>query len=111
MTRRHVARPKRDYPKRPTPPKWQNPYPSEAVQRITDHAVIRYIERVIGVDVQALRDTMLAGGRAELIRTMGTGRLHTPEGATLVVVGGKVVSVLRSDDLKPGAWTRRAATD
>lgn len=102
----HKAWPKKDLPKPFTPKKYrQKPAPL-----VTDHALVRYMERVMEIDVERLRNELLSDGRAELIRTIGTGHLHTPEGATLVVLDSKVVSVLRTDDLKQGARVRRSTT-
>lgn len=101
---RHTARPKKDLPKPWTPKKYHPPQPA----LVTDHALVRYMERVMQIDVEKLRSTLLDDGRAELIRTIGTGHLHTPEGATLVVLDGKVVSVLRTDEMKQGARVRRS---
>lgn len=100
---RHTARPKRDLPKPCTPKKFRALQPP----LVTDHALVRYMERVMQIDVERLRNTLLGDGRAEIIRTIGTGHLHTPDGATLVVLDGKVVSVLRTDELKQGARVRR----
>lgn len=102
---RHTARPKRDLPKPCTPKKWRPP----TQPLVTDHAVIRYLERMMGIDVERLRSELLSDGRAALIRSMSTGHLHTADGATLVVLDAKVVSVIRTDELKQGARVRRDA--
>lgn len=102
---RHKARPKLDYPKRWTPKKCRPAEPSP----ITDHAVIRYLERVMEIDVERLRLQMLSDGRAALIQSIGTGRLNLPEGATLVIVGCKVVSVVRTEDVRLGSRVRKTA--
>lgn len=102
----HKARPKKQLPKPFTPKKYRPPTPPV----ITDHALVRYMERVMQIDVERLRNELLSGGRAELIRTMGTGQLHTPEGATLLIIDNKVVSVLRTDELKQGARVHRTVT-
>ena len=99
----HKARPKKQLPKPFTPKKYRPPTPPV----ITDHALVRYMERVMEIDVERLRNDLLSDGRAQLIRTIGTGHLHTPEGATLVVLDGKVVSVLRTDEMKQGARVNR----
>lgn len=106
MSGRHKSWPKKDLPKPWTPKKF-HPTPAPLV---TDHALIRYMERVMQIDVERLRNELLSGGRAELIRTMGTGQLHTPEGATLLIIDSKVVSVLRTDELKQGARVHRTVT-
>ncbi len=42
--------------------------PAQQPVTISDHAVLRYIERVLKIDVQRIRDEMLAGDRAGMIR-------------------------------------------
>lgn len=103
MKRRHKAWPKKDFPKPCTPKKTR----VEPPPLITDHALVRYMHRVMGIDVERLRGELLRDGRADLIRSIGTGHLHLPEGATLVVLDGKVVSVLRTDQVKPGNVVHR----
>lgn len=100
----HKAWPKKDLPKPRTPKKYHPP----VQPLVTDHALVRYMERVMQIDVERLRSDLLSDGRAELIRTIGTGHLHTPDGATLVVLDAKVVSVMRTEDLKFGARVRRS---
>lgn len=103
MSVRRKARPKPDR-RNPRPPRT---YPVPPPQQVTDHAVIRYMERVMDIDVDRLRHNLLRDGRAELIRTIGNGRLYTTDGATLVIVDGKVVSVLRTGDISLGSRVRR----
>ncbi|MBN8922364.1 MAG: hypothetical protein BGP10_12345 [Rhodanobacter sp. 68-29] len=102
----HKSWPKKDYPKPWTPKKLRSP----EKHLISDHALVRYMERVMRIDVERLRDMLISDGRAELIRSIGTGHLHLPDGATLVVLDCKVVSVMRTDELKQGARVRRPDT-
>lgn len=104
MKRRHKAWPKKDYPKPFTPKKTR----VEPRPLVTDHALVRYMDRVMGIDVERLRRDLLRDGRADLVRSIGTGHLHTPEGATLVVLDGTVVSVMRTDQLKPSSRVHRS---
>lgn len=62
---------------------------------VSDHAVLRYLERVVGVDVGAqVRALLLADGRAELIRTVVRGKIRIPDtGAVLQIADGRVVTV------------------
>lgn len=62
---------------------------------ITDHAIVRWLECVVGIDVRSKIETdMLAGGRDQLIAEMGQGRLHlSGYGVCLLVKEGKVVTV------------------
>ena len=66
---------------------------------VTDHAIVRWLERVCGVDVRGqIEADILGGGRDELIARIGNGRIRV-EGTrnTLVVRDGFVVSVVVED--------------
>lgn len=91
---RHKARPKKDYPKPWTPSKPRDSQRRPGEPAVSDHAVIRYLQRVVGIDADRLRQQLLADGRADLIRKMQAGRLHTGEGYTLIVKNCVVVSVI-----------------
>lgn len=66
------------------------------LRQVTDHAVVRYMERVLGHDIDAVRRQILADGRGALIARVGTGRLTSRTlDAKLIVKGGCVVSVVR----------------
>lgn len=106
MSGHHKSWPKKDFPKPWTPKKFKPQQPP----LVTDHALVRYMERVMQIDVERLRGELIGDGRAALIRSMGTGHLHLPEGATMVVLDGKVVSVIRTDELKQGARVRRTTS-
>lgn len=61
---------------------------------VTDHAVLRYLERVLGIDVDGVRATILAGGRDRLIRGLGKGRIKVYDSnAELLVINSTVVTV------------------
>lgn len=61
--------------------------------RVTDHAVLRYLERVHKVDIRAVRESMLADGRAELVRQFRSGKFPVGEGCRLIVQDCVVVTV------------------
>jgi len=68
---------------------------------VTDHAVLRYIERIHGVDVEALRGELL--GRAlrahEAAERIGGGSyVINSDGLRMRVVGQSVVTVLTPKD-------------
>ena len=63
---RHKSWPKKDLPKPWTPKKFRPSPPA----LVTDHALVRYMERVMQIDVERLRGELLGDGRAELIRTI-----------------------------------------
>lgn len=66
---------------------------------VTDHAIVRWIERVKGIDVRAeVEAEMLGNGRAGVVQKIQSGRLVLGElGVVLVVDGGKVITVVHKD--------------
>jgi len=63
----------------------------------SDHAILRYLERIKGVDITAVVAEMLGEGRAAAIKALRTCKLPLGEGARLVVVDRVVVTVLDND--------------
>ena len=62
------------------------------VRPVTDHALLRYIERVAGVDLDALCEAIVTPEvRAAITAKARTYR--TPE-ATYVIKGGQIVTIL-----------------
>lgn len=59
---------------------------------VTEHALLRYLERAKGVDLEATRAEILEG-RIEAIKTCGTCKI-VANGVTLVVKDRAVVSVM-----------------
>jgi hypothetical protein len=57
--------------------------------RVTDHAVLRYLQRVHGVDVELVRETI---GAAVAHALPGTTHVHAG-GLRFVMRGGQVVTV------------------
>lgn len=47
----------------------------EARVVVSDHAILRYLERIEGVDIQAVKAKILTGNVAEQIQTLGSGEL------------------------------------
>lgn len=64
---------------------------------VSDHALLRWVERVMGSDIIAqARAEILGDGRASVIPKIGSGKLHVRRlGATLVVSNGLVVTVTK----------------
>lgn len=70
---------------------------------VTDHAVLRWLERITGIDVRAqVCAEMLAEGRGAAVAAVrGAATIHVAgTDAMLRVVDGKVVTVLHRD----GEW-------
>lgn len=60
---------------------------------ITDHAVVRYLERVYGVDIEAIRNEMRCPA-IETAANFGCGTVKLGNGARLKLVGNVVQTVL-----------------
>lgn len=62
---------------------------------ISDHAAIRYLERVMGINVkQQMMDQVLDDGMTAMILYLGDGTFPIGEGYKLVIKGKVVVTVL-----------------
>ena len=73
--------------------------------KITDHALLRFIERVDGVNIEAARLRMQTDGLRRAI-AVGAGS-HTVEGVKLIIVNGKVVTALTAN-MRPKRETKEA---
>lgn len=62
--------------------------------QITDHAVLRYLERVKGVDIAAIRREMTSAALEAVSTLGGTADVRMPCGARLRVINGAVVTVV-----------------
>lgn len=78
------------------------------IPTISDHALLRYIERVHGVDVDALKAELLTPSLTNAIKSGATG-MKTPAG-TFVIVGSTVTTFL-SQDMRPKRKTKRGLVD
>lgn len=66
---------------------------------LTDHAVIRYAERVMGIPIRSMVTERIFSnpGRANMVRKLGRGRLRLgPSDVILVVEGARVATVIVS---------------
>jgi hypothetical protein len=64
---------------------------------VSDHAVVRFLERCEGVRIQDVRAAILGGGRADLIRKVKSGTIPYDERVRLVVRNGAVVTVVSAE--------------
>lgn len=69
-------------------------YRGSPVAMVSDHALLRYLERVKGVDIDALRAEILGEGRQEMIQKMMSCKLPIGGGAKLIVQQRVVVTVI-----------------
>jgi len=65
------------------------------VPSVSDHALLRYIERAHGIDIEALRDKVLTPNVITAIKT-GASAVKSPIG-TMVIKGNTVVTFLDAD--------------
>lgn len=65
---------------------------------ITDHAVLRFMERVMKVDLQEIKKQMLPDAVKNQIETLGNGRYPISSNAYVIIKNGSAVSVISSED-------------
>lgn len=61
---------------------------------VTEHAMLRWLERVCGIDLKAVERDILAEGRAGMVLLLEDGRIPVGDGVRLVVRRRCVVTVL-----------------
>lgn len=64
--------------------------------RVTDHALVRWLERVEGIDIRdKIEAAMFADGRAELVDRIVSGRIRIADTDTVLVIKNcSIVSVV-----------------
>lgn len=60
---------------------------------VSEHAIIRYMERVMGIDVEELRGNILTDKLKSQIEQLGDGK-YPINGGKVVVKGNTIVSIL-----------------
>lgn len=75
-------------PKR-TPPKHVHP----DKPMVTDHALVRYMQRVMGVDVETIRESILTDDQVAKIKALRDMKMTLGPGVTAVVINGHVVTI------------------
>lgn len=61
---------------------------------ISDHAIIRYIERVIGVNIEDIKAHILTEDLETKIKTLGNGKYPMKDGGRVVVKNKNVVTII-----------------
>jgi len=61
---------------------------------VSEHAMLRYIERVMGVDLEAIQQRILTPAVTSLINNAGSGKFPIEGGGKVVVKGNTIVSVV-----------------
>ena len=62
--------------------------------RVTDHALVRYLERVKGLDVEAIRAEILTDRNVAAFEFVGQGKVPICRGAKAVVRDMTVITVV-----------------
>jgi hypothetical protein len=60
---------------------------------VTDHAVLRYLERFRGINLEEIREEILTDERKEMILELGTIKLPLGENHRIIVKDGVVVTI------------------
>lgn len=63
---------------------------------VSEHAMLRYLERVKGVDMEAVRQEILGNGTAEAITFAGNGRIKKGGTDITLIVQNSVVVTVKS---------------
>jgi hypothetical protein len=65
--------------------------------KVSDHAVLRYLEHVKGINVKTIRQELLAEGRSKVIKELRTCKVPiNGSGFRLVARNGLIVTVLKA---------------
>ena len=65
--------------------------------KVSDHAVLRYLQHVKGVDVDTIRRELLAEGRSKIVKQLKTCKVPiNGSGFRLVARNGLIVTVLKA---------------
>jgi hypothetical protein len=62
---------------------------------VSDHAIVRYLERALGVDTHALRAEIVTADTVRTHPTIGNGRYPCGRGCKAVIEEGIVVTVVK----------------
>ena len=60
---------------------------------MSEHAMLRYIERVLGFELSQITDKILTPEFNKAVRAMGDGKIPMPDGARAVVKNGVIVTI------------------
>ena len=62
---------------------------------VTDHALLQYLERVHGIEMQDFRDMILTEDLKDKIRACGSAKIPIGDGFTAVVKAGAIVTIIK----------------
>ena len=81
------TRPKSKRPQAPVPKEWPI---------ISEHALVQYMRRVLGMDVDAIRDGILTPAQVEMVKTLGSCKIPLGGGLVAVAKDGRVVTLIEA---------------
>jgi hypothetical protein len=61
---------------------------------ISEHAILRYVERVIGIDLEEIKEKIIPKNSRDTIKKIGDGK-YPIDSHTIVIKNGVVVSVVK----------------
>ncbi len=64
---------------------------------VSEHAMLRYLDRIRGVDLQEVQDEILTQESIDIINQLGNCSINTPAGFKIVVKNNTVVSVSQKE--------------
>ncbi len=67
---------------------------------VSDHAIVRYFERVMGVDLEEVTDKILPPEMEESVEILGSGHFPVNDGEFKIVVKNGVVVTVLTDSIK-----------
>jgi len=62
---------------------------------VSDHAIVRYLERYLELDIQGMKDTILTKDFVLKVKAMGDGKYDLPDGMQCVVRSGVVLTIYK----------------
>ena len=65
---------------------------------VSDHAILRYCERVLGIDIDMISEEILSDNIIDQSRILGEGKFQHPDRYSVVVQGGKVLTLYRNGE-------------
>jgi hypothetical protein len=64
---------------------------------VSEHAILRYLERVVGIDLEQIKSKIISEKTQTMIETLGNGT-YPSEGFKIKVVDNVVVTVIGTDE-------------
>jgi len=61
---------------------------------VSEHAILRYMERVMGFDLEMVRTAILSPDNLMMIKKLGAGKYPLPGGGRIVVKDNVIVSIV-----------------